>query len=59
MESDKNTRKHHIQESEEASPFPASDHRAARNRQETDIKKKRIHKRSSPPYGHMSAHINE
>ena len=26
---DKNTRKHHIQESQEVSPFPAGDHRAA------------------------------
>ena len=34
-ESDKNTRKHHIQESQEASPFPAGDHNAAMNRQET------------------------
>ena len=28
-ESDKNTRKHHIQESQEVSPFPAGDHKAA------------------------------
>ena len=33
--SDKNTRKHHIQESKEVSPFPAGDHKAAINRQET------------------------
>ena len=33
-ESDKNTRKHHIQESQEASPFQAGDHEAAMNRQE-------------------------
>ena len=30
-ESDKSTRKHHTQESQEVSPFPAGDHRAARN----------------------------
>ena len=30
--SDKNTRKHHIQESPEVSPFPTGDHKAARNR---------------------------
>ena len=28
-ESDKNTRKHYIQESQEVSPFPTSDHKAA------------------------------
>ena len=33
-ESHKNTRKHHIQESQEVSPFPAGDHKAARNRQD-------------------------
>ena len=33
-ESDKNTRKHHTQESQEASPFPAGDHKAPINRQE-------------------------
>ena len=30
-ESDKNTRKHHKQESQEVSPFPTGDHKAARN----------------------------
>ena len=29
LESDKNTRKHHIKESQEVSPFPAGDHKAA------------------------------
>ena len=33
--SDKNTRKHHIHESQEASPFPAGDHKAAMIRQES------------------------
>ena len=33
-ENDKNTRKHHIQESQEVNPFPAGDHKAARNRQD-------------------------
>ena len=47
-ESDKNTRKHHIQESEEVSPFPAGGHKAALNRHYslTDTKHKitkRIH----------------
>ena len=31
-ESDKNTRKHHIQESQEVSPSPAGDHKAAMNK---------------------------
>ena len=34
QESDKNTIKHHIQETQEVSPFPADDHKAAMNRQE-------------------------
>ena len=34
-ESDKNTSKHHTQESQEASPFPAGDNMAAMNRQES------------------------
>ena len=29
---DKNARKHHTQESQEVSPFPTGDHKAARNR---------------------------
>ena len=41
-ESDKNTRKHHIQENQEVNPFPAGDHKAARNKQDctADIKLK-------------------
>ena len=34
-ESEKNTRKHHTQDSQEVSPFPAGDHKAAMNRQES------------------------
>ena len=39
-ESDKTMRKHQIQESQEVSPFPADDHKAAMNRQDsmTDTK---------------------
>ena len=49
-ESEKNTRKRHIQESQKVSPFPAGDHKAASNRQDsmTDTKYKiaiRINKR--------------
>ena len=41
-ESDKNTRKYHIQESQEVSHFPTGDHKAAMNRQDskTDTKTK-------------------
>ena len=41
-ESDKNTRKHYIRESQEVSPFQAGDHKAAMNRQDsmTDTKYK-------------------
>ena len=34
-ESDYNTRKHHIQEGQEASPFQAGGHRAAMDRQDS------------------------
>ena len=34
-ESDKNTRKHHTQESQEVSAYPAGDHKPARNRQDS------------------------
>ena len=55
-ESDKNTRKHLIQESQEVSPFPASDHKVAKksrhdnmmNTHETQ-KTKMMHKRSTVP----------
>ena len=46
------TRKHHIQEGQEVSPFPAGDHKTARNRQDSMTKtkhkyKKKIRKRST------------
>ena len=37
MESDKNTRKHHTQESQEISPLPAGDHKAVRNQLGTGL----------------------
>ena len=43
-ESDKNTSKHHTQERQEVSPFPAFDHKAARNRQVCIIKGNVKHK---------------
>ena len=36
-ESDKNTIKHHIQESQEISPFPVGDHKAAMKSQENTL----------------------
>ena len=39
-ECDKNTRKHHLQESQEASPCPAGDHKATMNRQDSMINMK-------------------
>ena len=38
LKSGKYTRKHHINESPEASPFPAGDHKAARHRQDSITK---------------------
>ena len=50
-ESNKNTINHHTQESQEVSPFPAGDHKATANRQETwqtrNTVTKMIHKRST------------
>ena len=43
-ESDKNTRKHHTQESQEVSPSPSGDHMAASNRQDSIIKTNVNHK---------------
>ena len=48
-ESDKNSRKHHIQESQEVSPFPAGDHKVKETgRQAQNTNSKKIHKRSTP-----------
>ena len=44
-ESDKNTRKHHTQESQEVSPFHPGDHCFARNRKASMIKTNMEHKR--------------
>ena len=38
FQSDKNTRKHRTQESQEVSPFPTCDHKAERNRHNGIIK---------------------
>ena len=44
-ESDQNTRNHHTQESQEVSPFPAGDHKAAWNRQDSITKKNTNHQK--------------
>ena len=38
LESDENTIKHHTQESQEVSPFPAGDHKATKNREDSMAK---------------------
>ena len=43
-ESDTNSRKHHSRESQEISPFPAGDHKAIRNGQDSIIKATVKHK---------------
>ena len=43
LESDKNTRKHNTQDSQEVNPFPAGDHMAATNRQDNITKIKMQH----------------
>ena len=60
-ESDKNTRKHHTQESQEVSTFPAGDHKAATNRK--DIMTDRKHKgqklsTKEAPLGTVSIFVN-
>ena len=52
-QSDKNTRKHHIQKCQEVSPFPAGNHKAAMNRHDSMTDMKQITKRSqkeAPPW---------
>ena len=47
-QSDKNTRKHHIQKGQEVSPFPAGNHKAAMNRHDRHkTTNKKIHKRTT------------
>ena len=46
---DKNTRKHHTQESQADIPFSAGDHKAARNRQDSIIKINMKHKQHTDP----------
>ena len=51
-ESDKNTRKHHTQESQEVSPFSAGNHKAAMNRQDSTTDTKHT-KETSPWNGQL------
>ena len=54
-ENNKNTRKHHTQESQEVSPFPAGDHKTARNRQskEDSNDQKSIQPSTTPVQGYQ------
>ena len=44
----KKTQENHTQESEEVSPFPAGDHKAAKNRQDSIIKTNMKHNKKDP-----------
>ena len=44
LESDKNTRKHHTQESQQVRPFPAGDSKAQRSRHDSRTKTNMTHK---------------
>ena len=50
-ESDK-TKSHHIQEGQEVSPFPAGDHKAATNKQES-MTKKNLNDKNDPQKQHL------
>ena len=49
LEGDKNTRKHHTQESQAVCPFPAGDHKAARNREDSILKTNVKHNNKKDP----------
>ena len=55
-ESDENTRKYHKLESQEVSPFPAGDHKAARNRQ--DSMTRNIHSKNDPQKKHRLGRVS-
>ena len=56
-ESDKNTRRHHIHESQEVSPFPAGDHKAAKRRQ--DSKKQKKNNKKDPQQKHRHVAVSK
>ena len=56
-EVDKNTRKHHTQESQEVSPFPVGDYKAERNRHDGIIKQTRKHAQKKYRLGTVSKKI--
>ena len=58
-ESDKNTIKHHIQESQEVGPFPAEDHKAAMNRQENKTNTKNINNKNDPQKKHCLGTVSK
>ena len=49
-ESDKNTIKHHTQESQGVSPFPARDYKAAMSTADTKHKKQKESTKEAPPW---------
>ena len=58
-ESDKYTRSHHIQESQEVSPFPAGYHKAARNRQYSMTKTNTNNKKKYPQKRHRLGTVSK
>ena len=62
LESDKNTRKYHIQESQEVSPFTAGSHKAAKKRQESiqtrNMNNKKGSTKEAPP-GPKQHHLDK
>ena len=58
-ESDKNTIKHHTQESQEVSPFPAGDHKAAMNRQESITNTKHKLNKNDPQKKHLLGKVSK
>ena len=52
----KHTKKHHIQESQEVSPFPGGDHKAARSRQDSMTDKNEKNNKNDPQKKHHLGH---
>ena len=57
-ESDKNTKKHHTQESQDVSSFPAGNHKAAMNRQES-MTKPNINNKNDPQKKHRLGMVSK
>ena len=64
MEKWQNTSKHYIQESQEVSPFPAGDHKAAMNRQDsmtdkTALQTRTINNKNDPQEKHRLGTVSK